>query len=63
MTNTPLRFKTLEFFRESAKDMGDRTMIAAGVRLYWAMNFPRTKGHMATDADFNMLKEFEAEYT
>ena len=58
MTRAPIRFLILASFRESAKDMGDAAMVAAGVRLYWAMTFPRTKGHMASDADFALLDDY-----
>jgi len=56
---TPLRFMILAAFRESAKDMGDPAMIDVGARLWWAMSYPRTKGHMASAEDFALLKEFE----
>lgn len=54
-----MRHAILARFTESAKDAGCIEGQRAAVRLWWAINFPRTKGHVATAADWALLSDFE----
>jgi hypothetical protein len=56
---TALRFQTLAAFTEAAKDTSDAFLMGVANRLWWAMHYPRTKGHMASDADRAILREWE----
>jgi hypothetical protein len=57
MKPQPLRFTLANRFVESARDMGDEMIIAAAIRVWNAVNFPRTKP--CSDADKALFLEWQ----
>ena len=57
MRPQPLRFTEAENFLASARDMGDRDMIACAIRVWNATCFPRTQP--CTEADRAIFREWK----
>ena len=47
----PIRHRLARAFIESAKDAGDPEMIALARRVWWAINFPRTRPCASEDME------------
>lgn len=56
MKPQPLRFTLVNEFVSSARDTGDAVLIATAIRVWNAVNFPRTKP--CSDEDRAMFREW-----
>ena len=51
MNQIPLRYRAADAFLASARDMGDRRIVAMAVEIYWQVRFPRAKPASAVAND------------